>query len=234
MLRSLSVMLSLLLATVSLAQEPRWLAPRAELLASGAPLPPCPLFRKSFTLDAAPAHATVRIVGLGHYELRLNAQRVGHSLIDQPWSEYRKTIFVQEFDLPGLKAGENVLAVLLGNSFWRVGPANDEHRFVKTDAMPDFSGGYPNLLWLDADLTLADGTHMHVVSDDSWRWADGPVTFSHIYAGEDFDARLDPAGWDQPTSTTNNFDATAWQPPAIVSAPKGALVPYTAPPIRSF
>ena len=64
--------------------------------------PKCPLIRKEFTLPAAPAKAVVRIVGLGHFELRVNGKRAGDSLINQPWSQYDKTIYFQEIDVTPL------------------------------------------------------------------------------------------------------------------------------------
>ena len=32
----------------------------------------------------------------------------------------------------------------------------------------------------------------------SWQWAPGPITFSWIYGGEDYDARIEQPGWDEP------------------------------------
>lgn len=197
---------------------------------------PCPMLRRTFTLDALPdadkrGAAAVRIVGLGHYELRCNGRVVGDSVVNQAWSEYDSAIYWQEFDLaPYLRVGENVLAVTLGNSFWRVDAPNDSGRFAKTDAMPDFSNGQPHLLWLDAAITTPRGV-VRVVSDEKWTWADSPLTFSHIYAGEDFDARVVQPGWDAP-----GFDARAkaWSPVAIVDAPAAELRALPSPPMRAF
>ncbi len=105
---------------------------------------PCPIMRSTFIVKGFITSGSVRIIGLGHYELYLNGKRVGKSLINQPWSQYNKTLYWEEFDVSSLlQPGENVWGVLLGNSFWHVGPANDFMRYVKTDAMPDFSGGHP-------------------------------------------------------------------------------------------
>jgi len=172
----------------------------------------------------------VRIIGLGHYELCLNGKRVGSSLINQPWSQYNKTIYWQEFDIkPLLHEGENAWSVMLGNSFWQVGPANDSTRYVKTDAMPDFSGGYPYLLWLEARIKMNDGREQVIASDGSWKWTSGPITFSHIYAGEDYDARRAPAGWQ-----SAGFDDRAWKPVLTVDPPAAMLKPYTGPPMKAF
>jgi alpha-L-rhamnosidase len=210
------------------AQIPAWIAPisnrSVDLVA-----PPCPIIRRAFTLSAKPAEARVRVVGLGHFELRCNGRVVGDTVANQPWSQYDKTLYVQEFDLaPALRSGENVLAVRLGNSFWCVDPPTDARRYAKTDAMPDFSRGRRHLLWLEATMHTADRSE-RIVSDDSWRWTDGPLTFSNIYAGEDFDARLDPQGWDSP-----GFDATAWTPVAIADAPKAELVLQKSPGLKTY
>ena len=190
----------------------------------------CPILRGQFTVDGNPTKATVRAIGLGHYELRLNGHIVGDTLINQAWSQYDKTLFWQEFDItPLLRQGENAWGVMLGNSFWNVGPANDARRFVKTDAMPDFSGGHPHLLWLEASVRMADGSEMAVTTDSAWKWTDGPLTFSHIYAGEDYDATLEQRGWSEP-----GFDDSSWRPVQIATAPPAKLEPLRAPGIRAF
>ncbi|MEP0845900.1 MAG: alpha-L-rhamnosidase N-terminal domain-containing protein [Phycisphaerae bacterium] len=196
------------------------------------PTRPCPLFRRAFTLEGQPATATVRVIGLGHYELRCNGERVGDGRINQAWSQYDKTLYWQEFDLrPHLRSGENVLAVALGNSFWHVAAANDGGRFTKSDAMPDFSRGWPHLLWLDAVITPANGSGAatRIVSDATWKWTRGPVTFSNLYAGEDYDARLAKPGWDAP-----GYDDSAWEAPTIAPAPGGSPAELPGPPMQAF
>ena len=48
-----------------------------------APAPPCPIFRRAFTLEETPSAAAITMIGLGHYELRCNGQRVGETVINQ-------------------------------------------------------------------------------------------------------------------------------------------------------
>ena len=207
--------------------ESHWIAPHEGAQKIGST--PCPIFRGTFTLDADPVSGSVKVVGLGHYELFLNERRPDMSLINQPWSEYNKTIYYQEFDISKiLKKGENVWGVLLGNSFWRVEKPTDTMRYVKTDAMPDFSEGRPYLIWLEARIKTGDGKEKVISSDGSWKWHDGPLTSSNIYGGEDYDARLNPAGW-----THAGFDDKSWQSAKVVPAPKGFLTAYTAPPITA-
>lgn len=200
----------------------RWIAP-------DQPLPlACPVLRSTFEVRGKPSSATVRVVGLGHFELTLNGQRVGSSLVNQAWSQYDATIYSQEFDVTGLlNPGRNTWGVLLGNSFWWVGPANDTMRFVKTDAMPDFSGGNHHLLWLEARIRNADGSEEVVASDGSWRWREGPLRFSHIYAGEDYDAR------EASLAGPEDGDRT-WRPVREVPPPLAKIEHYPAPPLRAF
>ena len=191
---------------------------------------PCPILRSTFSVNGKVASGTVRVVGLGHYELFLNGKRVGASLIGQPWSEYNKTIYWQEYDVTKLlRSGENAWGIILGNSFWRVGKANDTMRYVKTDAMPDFSAGQPYLVWLEARIKTDDGHEQIVSSDTSWKWNSGPLTFSHIYAGEDYDSRQEQSGWDMP-----GFNDAKWKPVTVVPPPSGTLAPYKAPAMMPF
>ncbi|MCH8979923.1 MAG: alpha-L-rhamnosidase N-terminal domain-containing protein, partial [Armatimonadetes bacterium] len=191
---------------------------------------PCPILRRSFELESLPKSAKVRVIGLGHYELRLNGQDVSPTVIDQAWSQYDKRLFWQEFDLlPFLRVGENVFGALLGNSFWRVDATNDPNRFAKTDAMPDFSDGRPFLLWVDASFSFDDGTTMRLTTDDGWKWDSGPLTFSHIYGGEDWDARLVQDGWDGP-----GFDDGGWKDVMVVDAPPAKLAKLPFPGLKEF
>jgi len=217
---------TVVLCAVSLAGEPVWIAPPS---APGSDVTP-PRLRRTLTLDAVPSAAKVRVIGLGHYELRCNGTEVGDGVINQPWSQYDKTLFWQEFDLaPLLRRGENVLAVTLGDSFWRVGPVNDPGRFSKTDATPDFSQGQPYLLWMDGSATVGTQT-VPIVSDTNWVVGPSPLRFSHIYAGEDFDARLDTPGWDSP-----GFEAgSAWVRAVEAKTPRGERVGLSSPNIKTF
>lgn len=190
---------------------------------------PCPRLRRTFMLAEAPTAASVRVIGLGHYELRCNGRIVGDGVLNQAWSQYDKTLYWQTFDLaPHLKAGENVLAVTLGNSFWSVGPVNDAKRFSKTDATPDFSNGQPFLLWIDGSATVG-GESVSIVTDERWQAGPGPLTFSHIYGGEDFDARLDLPGWDTAGPTPDG-----WKPAQAVPAPAATLAELPSPAVKTF
>ena len=95
--------------------QAQWIAPPANAHGKG----PLPLFRKEFSLAAKPVKATLRIVGLGDYDARVNGKRLADTGINQPWSQYEKTIYYRDFDITSLvQPGANCVGVMLGNSFW--------------------------------------------------------------------------------------------------------------------
>jgi len=59
----------------------------------------------------------------------------------------------------------------------------------------------------------------------------GPITFSCVYGGEDYDARLEPIGWNQP-----GFDDANGEKPEVVQGPGGILrgLSAAAPPVRAI
>ena len=208
------------------SSRPQWIGPSLDL--QSADKSPCPILRSHFRLGSKPLGGTVRVVGLGHYQLRLNGKQVGESVINQAWSQYDKTLFTQEFDISSfLMKGENVFGVMLGNSFWHIGPTNDPGRFQ--GYATDFAKGHPHLLWLEARIRTKSGEDIVVASGPGWKWAPGPLTFSDVYGGEDYDARLAPDGWDEP-----GFADDRWSGVTIMPAPSAELVPLIGPPMKEY
>jgi alpha-L-rhamnosidase len=105
-----------------------------------------------------------------------------------------------------LTAGLHAIAVILSNGMYNV---RGDGRYTKFSNSGVFG---PRTLWLSIDITLPDGQSIPaaVVSDTQWLCdpSGGPLTFSHAYGGEDWDAALEESGWDQV-----HFNASAaWQP----------------------
>jgi len=202
--------------------EAQWIAPPEGRSATEA----LPLFRKEFSVDARPRKATLRIVGLGDYDPRVNGQRLADTAINQPWSQYEKTIYYRHFDItPLIKPGANCVGVMLFNSFWH-NPDPPVGRYNKPG--PQREAAEPLLLCAEIILEQADGSSSRIVTDATWRTAEGPVVFSHIFAGEDLDARRQQPGWDRP-----GFEDAAWQTARLAPSPPAALVLQTWPPIKA-
>lgn len=182
---------------------------------------PMPLFRKSFAISHRVQRAMLYASGLGQDELHINGKKVGSDELTPGWCDYRKTVYYDAYDVTAtLREGQNALGVMLGNGMYRV--LKTPGRFTKFVG----SFGEPKLS-LQLEIEFSDGTALEVLSDGTWKSAPGPITFSSTYGGEDFDARHEPAGWDQP-----GFDDAAWQSAVVVEGPGGALTPEIAPAIR--
>ncbi len=189
--------------------------------ADGDASEPMPLFRKSFTLSHSVARALLYATGLGQDELRLNGRKVSSDELTPGWSDYRKTVYYDAYDVTALlRAGQNAMGVMLGNGMYRV--LKTPGRYTK------FVGSFGQLkCTVQLHIEFTDGSATDVLSDGSWKTAPGPITFSSTYGGEDFDARLEPRGWDGA-----GFDDSAWHAVSVVEGPGGALTPEIAPPIR--
>lgn len=176
--------------------------------------------RKEFSTSKPIAEAVIYVCGLGHYELSLNGQKVGQSEFAPLWSDYHKTVYYNTYDVTEqLNRGENAVGVLLGNGFYNIA---DRKRYRKLQI-----GFGPETLNLKMRIRYTDGSEQIVASDSTWRYTLSPITFNTIYGGEDYDARLEQAGWD-----TAHFDDAAWQPVVVQEAPRGVLTPQQAPPVQ--
>jgi alpha-L-rhamnosidase len=166
-----------------------------------------PLLRKQFTAKK-PAKATLFISGLGQFEAVLNGQKIGNHFLDPGWTKYDQQAQYVTFDVTSLvESGSNALGVMLGNGFYYVPPVKERYRKLKS------AFGHPKLICRLA-LDYADGSHQDVVSDPTWRTAAGPVTFSSIYGGEDYNAGLEQASW-----ATAAFQDKSWRPVITVDGP---------------
>jgi len=182
--------------------------------------PPLPIFRHEFPIDKSVSQATVFVSGMGQYELHLNGQLVTDTLLNPGWTDYRKTILYNSFDVTRiLKQGSNAFGVLLGNGMYNVeGTKGRYTKFIGTYGQPKL------ILQLQIDFT--DGTSSTVISDNSWNTAPGPITYSSTYGGEDYDARREQSDWDTPS-----FDDATWAHALEVAGPGGQLVSQMLPPI---
>ncbi len=161
--------------------------------------------RKKFPVSGAVKRARAYICGLGYYELRINGRKVGGNVLDPGWTTYDKRVLYVTYDVtPYLRQGQNAVGVMLGNGWFK-----------------------SRILLLQMNVELEDGSVVSVVSDTTWKGADGPIVEDSIYNGESYDARLETPGWDRP-----GFDDASWKPAAAAKAPGGVLSAQMMPPIR--
>lgn len=177
-----------------------------------------PLLRKDFTVRKPLQRATVFICGLGQFEMHLNGEKVGDHFLDPAWTKYDKHAQYVTFDVTEqLRKGVNTVGVMLGNGFYYVPPVKGRFRKLKT------AFGYPKML-CRVVLDYQDGSTGSVLSDATWKTSTGPVTFSSIYGGEDYNATLEQPGWDTP-----RFNAQAWKPALLADGPPELIAQMTEP-----
>jgi hypothetical protein len=197
--------------TTGILRPTDWTAKWIAAPATGAPAS-LPVFRKDVSLTGQVAQALLSVSGLGQYEVRLNGGNITNTVLNPGWTNYRTTVPYNTYNVTSLlRTGHNAVAVLLGNGMYNV--EQTPGRYTKFTA----SFGAPKLL-LQLEVRYRDGTSRRFVSDASWLTHAGPITFSSIYGGEDYDARALPPGWDLP-----GFNATSWQPAVESDTPGGAL-----------
>jgi alpha-L-rhamnosidase len=164
------------------------------------------LFRKDFSVSGAVSSARLTITALGAYHASLNRHSIAPNVLLAPgWTDFHKRAQYQTYDVTGLvNAGANTIGVELGGG-WYSSPLT----WVGYRGTPG-----PNLLLAQLDLTLANGQHEIIATDGSWLTGQAPITFSEIYGGEAYDARLRQSGWDAP-----HFGAKGWTAAGISTSP---------------
>jgi hypothetical protein len=173
-------------------------------------VPVVPLLRKEFRLNKKIASATLFITGVGQYEASINGEKIGNGFLTPGWTNYDKTVLYNSYDVTKkLKIGINAIGAVVGNGFYYI-PRERYRKLVVAYGMPK--------MICRLIINYNDGTQENIVSDSNWKTTPSPITFSSIYGGEDFDARLEQTNWKQA-----EFDATKWKSVVMVSAPKGQL-----------
>jgi hypothetical protein len=181
--------------------------------------PVVPLFRREFEVRGEVERALLFVTGLGQYELHLNGKTLGTSFLAPGWTNYRKSCLYDIYDItPQLSPSRNAVGLIVGNGFFNV----NRERYRKLV----IAYGMPKII-LKLEIEYASGERDVVVSGPDWKTAGSPITFSSIYGGEDYDARLEITGWDRPS-----FDDSSWKTARTVKGPGGLLRPEKDYPLR--
>jgi len=199
---------------------PAGMEPWGETLTAEDRRLPARWLRKEFILDRPVQRALVHWSGLGLSELHINGQRVSDAVLSPALSHYDKRVFYLSQDVTSLlRAGTNVLGVILGNGRFY---ADRSRVYAGT-----VSFGFPQLI-LHLRIEHPDGSVTEIVSDESWRMTDqGPIRSNSEFDGEDYDARLELTGWNRP-----GYDDSTWEPAQPMPAPAGRLAAQPVEPIR--
>lgn len=179
---------------------------------------PAPYIRRTFSLPAHFAHARLYITALGLYECTINGQIVGENVLSPGWTDYTRRIRYQVYDVTSLlHEGENVIGAILGDG-WAVGYVGWTHRQQYAERP---------LLFAQLEIQMNDDSLVTVVTDDTWQYRFGPLLSNDLLMGEEYDARREMPGWDQP-----GYGDSGWHSVQVFSDPSSALVATNRPMIK--
>ena len=137
-----------------------------------------PCFSRALDLkrDVSIKQATLHLSALGAYAAAIDGQPVGDFFLAPGWTEYKKRLQYQSYDVTKLLRADSVVTVLLGEAWWggRIGWAGQKNprRTALIGAL---------------EVEYADGSRENVLTDARWRVMTTPILFSSIYDGETVD-----------------------------------------------
>lgn len=186
---------------------------------------PAPLYRKDFMVKRGIRRAVLYISGVGYYEATLNGKKIGDHFLDPGWTDYRKTIFYNTYDITAiLRKGHNCIGVELGNGWYNSLPLRLWGRLNPREFL---ATGKPRFI-ARLEIEYMDGSRHAEVSDGSWHVMDGPLRRNNNYIGSVYDGRYAIDGWGLP-----GFDDRGWRGIRVTESPGGQLVSQEQPPIRA-
>jgi len=145
------------------------------------------LFRKDFDIASPVVSARLSVTALGAYRAYVNGHAVApDTLLSPGFTDFHKRVQYETYDVTSLLSkGTNAVGVMLGGGWYSSPMTWDGIRYTPG----------PNIVRAQLDLTFANGQHQIVGTDATWQTSAAPVTFSEIYGGESYDARLVQANW---------------------------------------
>jgi len=174
--------------------------------------------RREFSLAKPIAKARLHVTAKGLYEIHLNGAKVGEDFMAPGCTPYAEKIETLTYDVTSqLRAGQNAVSAILGEG-WFAG------RFGRSREKQ-----HPQLL-LQLDILHPDGSFTRIASDASWKATNkGPIRFSGIWDGENYDARMELPGWNKV-----GYDDSAWKPvlASKIDPTTPALLPKRFDPVR--
>jgi alpha-L-rhamnosidase len=186
---------------------------------------PAPFLRKSFSLDSGNTIASARLyaTALGVYEMHINGHRVGEDVFAPGWTDYRKRVQYQVYDVTSLleSNGENVAGAILGDGWYCGYTGNIGRR--------QYYGDRPHLL-AQLVIRFSDGSTKIIATDETWKTATGPIVSSDMFIGESYDARLEMNGWHSPGFVEDG----RWTPAGIFDDPGIELTAMTGPTVKAI
>ncbi len=168
-----------------------------------------PVFRRRFQCGRLVRSAMLEVTCDGVYEALMNGNRVGNFILAPGWTEYRKRLQVQAYDVSGLLKENNTLEITVANGWYR----RTNAPWTGTHNPDEF---LPAMLIASLHLVLEDGSEQVILTDDTWEVSESTVTLSGIFIGEDADMTRQPD----------------FMPASVCDYPKSMLIPQEGPEVH--
>jgi alpha-L-rhamnosidase len=146
-------------------------------------LPPRPLsyLRRAFHVDRPVVRARLYATALGLYDLQLNGRPAGDHVLAPDWTDYRKRVRYQMYDVTSLvRTGDNAIAGTVANGWYAGHIGNGGYQYW----------GKQPCVMAQLELTHNDGSVETVGTDDAWTAHVGPIQATDFMEGESYDARM--------------------------------------------
>ncbi len=191
----------------------------AEWIAGGGAL------RRVFNVKDGLLRARAYVSGLGYYECHCNGQNVSAAALAPSFTEFDRRVEYEVINLgPALKKGDNCVAFLLGDGWWR----HTSHSTKNYDK-------HVNQALAEIVLEYADGSRDIVRTDEKWQASHGPLIPgenegpAQIFDGVALDLGWLASDWNMPGSNNEG-----WRPAKPDGQGVGSLAPALLPPIRQM
>ena len=181
----------------------------AWIMMDGAASTVVPVFRRRFSCSRPVRSATLEVTCDGVYEAVMNGKRVGKFILAPGWTEYRKRLQVQSYDVRELLKESNTLEITVANGWYR----RTNAPWTGTSNPDEF---LPAMLIAALRLEWEDGSEEVILTDPAWEVSESTVTLSGIFIGEDVDMTREPA----------------FEPARECDYPKSMLIPQEGPEVH--
>ncbi len=163
---------------------------------------PVDCFRKIFAVKQPVKKARLYITACGLYEARLGGKKVGDFVMAPGYTDYRKRVQVQTYDVTELlREGENELTVQLADGWYRgsCGANGIVNQY-----------GTETKLLAQLEIGFENGGVQTLATDESWDWSnDGPIRFADNKDGEIVEAFRTPLYLGKAKLTKHKVSPTA-------------------------
>ena len=167
-----------------------------------------PIFRKSFTVTDRVIKATIRICGLGFYELFVNGKKITKGILAPYIANPKHHIYYDEYNLEDfLKQGENVIGIMLGDGFQNEKTTAWDFRYNEWNSAPKVA----------LSGVIETGNERIVFDASDFNCKKGPILFNDLRSGIFYDKRLEEVGWSEPGFTEDD----SWHEPLMAECPEG-------------